>query len=378
MWTPLIFSSMLLQSVSCIEFSNDLKIVFDQALNSVQVLQSKIKVKPTFQTEALPAIPLQNGGGNNVQFSIQQSNQENIQENYDLEFFDDKYGDLVNLLPQVADALELAIFDIQPEPEELQDFVDKCNELSIKLDSSDSDKNESIEIMTLYALEILQIIISNAEKNQNVASNNLKKIQRIIDSKRQSLKRAQNEIPGLQRSEVTIKNNIKIAQDKIKDLNKKIKDKNSKIKGLENARLGTSFCLPCLVGFTVAIDNLKKDKKKLQKDLQNNQISLAGQTLQFGITKAKLFAFRHKIKKLEKELLEVNGLKNDLIEGRDNFKAVKASLKIIQNSANQTITLIEDCQENLDECDTVIVIRTKIEALKSEGKTIWTFLIEQS
>ena len=48
---------MLLQSVSCIEFSNDLKIVFDQALNSVQVLQSKIKVKPTFQTEALPAIP---------------------------------------------------------------------------------------------------------------------------------------------------------------------------------------------------------------------------------------------------------------------------------------------------------------------------------
>jgi len=378
MWTPLIFSSLLLQSVSCIEFSNDLKIVFDQALNSVQVLQSKIKVKPTFQTEALPAIPLQNGGGNNVQFSIQQSNQENIQENYDLEFFDDKYGDLVNLLPQVADALELAIFDIQPEPEELQDFVDKCNELSIKLDSSDSDKNESIEIMTLYALEILQIIISNAEKNQNVASNNLKKIQRIIDSKRQSLKRAQNEIPGLQRSEVTIKNNIKIAQDKIKDLNKKIKDKNSKIKGLENARLGTSFCLPCLIGFTVAIDNLKKDKKKLQKDLQNNQINLARQTLQFGITKAKLFAFRHKIKKLEKELLEVNGLKNDLIEGRDNFKAVKASLKIIQNSANQTITLIEDCQENLDECDTVIVIRTKIEALKSEGKTIWTFLIEQS
>ena len=321
---------------------------------------------------------MQNGGGNNVQFSIQQSNQENIQENYDLEFFDDKYGDLVNLLPQVADALELAIFDIQPEPEELQDFVDKCNELSIKLDSSDSDKNESIEIMTLYALEILQIIISNAEKNQNVASNNLKKIQRIIDSKRQSLKRAQNEIPGLQRSEVTIKNNIKIAQDKIKDLNKKIKDKNSKIKGLENGRLGTSFCLPCLIGFTVAIDNLKKDKKKLQKDLQNNQISLAGQTLQFGITKAKLFAFRHKIKKLEKELLEVNGLKNDLIEGRDNFKAVKASLKIIQNSANQTITLIEDCQENLEGCDTMIVIRTKIEALKSEGKTIWTFLIEQS
>ena len=179
-----------------------MKSVFDQALNSVQVLQSKIK-----------------------------SNQENEKDNYDLELFDDKYGDLVNLLSQVADALELAIFDIQPEPEELQDFIDKCNELSIKLDSSDSDKNESIEIMTLYALEILQIIISNAEKNQNVASNNLKKIQRIIDSKRQSLKRAQNEIPGLQRSEVTIKNNIKIAQDKIKDLNKKIKDKNSKIKG---------------------------------------------------------------------------------------------------------------------------------------------------
>ena len=57
MWTPLIFSSLLLQSVSCIEISNDLKIVFDQALNSVQVLQSKIKVKPTFPTEALPAIP---------------------------------------------------------------------------------------------------------------------------------------------------------------------------------------------------------------------------------------------------------------------------------------------------------------------------------
>ena len=292
-----------------------------------------------------------------------------------MEFFDDKYGDLVNLLPQVADALELAIFDIQLEPQQLQDFIDKCNKLSITIDSSDSAKN--IEIMTLYALQILQIIIGNAEKNQNVASNNLNKIQRIIDSKRQSLKRAQNEIPGLQRSEVTISNSMKIIQDKIKDSDKKIKDKNSKIKGLENARLGTSFCLPCLVGFTVAIDNLKKDNKKLQKDLQNHQINLARQTIQFGITKAKSFDLRLTIKKLEKELLEVNGLKKDLIGARDNFKAVEASLKTIQNSANQTKKLLEDCQENLDECETVIVIRTKIKALKSEGKTIWTFLIEE-
>ena len=277
-------------------------------------------------------------------------------------------------MPQVADALELAIFDIRLEPQQLQDFIDKCNKLSITIDSSDSAKN--IEIMTLYALQILQIIIGNAEKNQNVASNNLNKIQRIIDSKRQSLKRAQNEIPGLQRSEVTISNSMKIIQDKIKDSDKKIKDKNSKIKGLENARLGTSFCLPCLVGFTVAIDNLKKDNKKLQKDLQNHQINLARQTIQFGITKAKLFDLTLTIKKLEKELLEVNGLKKDLIGARDDFKAVETSLKTIQNSANQTKKLLEDCQENLDECETVIVIRTKIKALKSEGKTIWTFLIE--
>ena len=62
MWTQaleVIFTSLLLmQSVSCIEFSNDLKNVFDQALNSVQVLQSKIKAKPIFRpADALPAKP---------------------------------------------------------------------------------------------------------------------------------------------------------------------------------------------------------------------------------------------------------------------------------------------------------------------------------
>ena len=357
MWTFLVFitCTLLMQRISCIEFSNDLKNVFDQALNSVQVLQSKIK-----------------------------SNQENEQDNYDLELFDDKYGDLVNLLSQVADALELAIFDIQPEPEELQDFIDKCNELSIKLDSSDSDKNESIEIMTLYALEILQIIISNAEKNKNVASNNLKKIRRIIDSKRQSLIRAQFEVRVFQRSEVTIQNNIKITQDQIKELNKKIYDKISEI--IENNRRASrisrssAFVLLYLSGDgKIGKERrLKKAKKKLEEDLNNQKMYLAELTLQFGITRTKLSASRDTIQKQEKELLEVNGVKNDLIAGRDNFNAVEASLKLIQNSANQTITLLEDCQESLDECEAVIAIRTKIEALKSEGKTIWTFLIEQN
>ena len=99
--------------------------------------------------------------------------------------------------------------------------------------------------------------------------------------------------------------------------------------------------------------------------------------IQIVNTKAKLIAFRLTIKRLEKELLEVNGLKNDLIEGRDNFKAVESSLQRIQNSAYQTIKLLEECQENLGECDSVIVVRTKIEALKKEGKTVWNFLTDQ-
>ena len=309
--------------------------------------------------------------GANVQFSIQQS--QNEPEKVDLEFFDEKYGDLVNLLPTVADAIELAIFFLEPEDEELQSFIEKCNELNIKIDSSSKD---SIEVMTLYALEILQVIMNNAKRNQNVASNNLLKIQRIIDAKRQSLIRAQDEIPLLQRSEVTIQNNMEITQDEIKESKEKINDKNSKRKKLEKARAGTFFCAPCVIGFTVAIEKLKDETKKLQNEQNGKNVKLAGLLIQFGRTKAKLIAFRLTIKRLEKELLEVNGLKNDLIEGRDNFRTVESSLEIIQKSANQTIKLLEECQENLGECDSVIVIRTKIEALKNEGKTVWNFLID--
>ena len=118
--------------------------------------------------------------------------------------------------------------------------------------------------------------------------------------------------------------------------------------------------------------------KKLQNEQNGKNVKLAGLLIQFGRTKAKFIAFRLTIKRLEKELLEVNGLKNDLIEGRDNFRTVESSLEIIQKSANQTIKLLEECQENLGECDSVIVIRTKIEALKNEGKTVWNFLIDQN
>ena len=108
----------------------------------------------------------------------------------------------------------------------------------------------------------------------------------------------------------------------------------------------------------------------------SGSIVLSHLTLQFGQTKVKLITRRLQISRLEKDLLEVNGLKNELNAGRDNFKAMETSLKIIQTSANQTMTLIETCEETIEDCETILVIRSKIETLKSEGKTVWNYFLQ--
>jgi len=284
----------------------------------------------------------------------------------------------MNILKTLADAMENATVFEDINGHKFLEYVQNSQKfvpLRIQADASVED-TEKVKIMTRYGEEVLKTIQGDADKYKTSISRNLDVATRILVCKREYLEETTSISNKLKR-QISRENGFLVAERNRKNrLQKEDRSLASSRIDFEIARHSTSFCLPCVIGFKIKLKVIDKKRRSLRKRISHSQttISLRQQQIKAYQRDLDSLPSEYEMKKLKNDIYELDGLKNSYSTTIDNLKALKQVTKNIEANAQNASAMIEDCGNNIDDCYTIVPIRTALAKLKREGKTFWDYL----
>ena len=228
--------------------------------------------------------------------------------------------------------------------------------------------------MTFYGQEVLETIQNDATQNEQISRRNLARTQNILDVKRDRLGVVNRQLPEYRRVKSTAQGKYDDAVIRIQKLHDEKASWISSRKDFEIAMAATVWCFPCIIGFKAKIDHISGKINDINGRLNNAYQSKALNLRLKNKYSSYLLKWSEEKASLEKEILEVDGLKNRYSKANDNLKALMQYASNIKTNAADVSRLIGECGDNIDECYTIIPIRTAIDKLKREGKGFWDYL----
>ena len=291
--------------------------------------------------------------------------------NLDLETYGVVFPTLIELLRPLADTLEeMVLFGIHPNETFAISYQEQCSEFINMINKPSGALNQPFQIIVFYGLNTLDLLTDESVNCQIGAQRNKEKVEYALQLKRASLETKRNLFSSFRQ-------NIRNSANLIGQHEIRLNDEQRKIDQLRYSLrrppvLGLLLYLFSPASALSVLSKLKKieEAEKAWAPFKNHFEQLI-QIEETNIEKNRksMAETEAKIRQLEDDVLEVDEMKNVYSKSIDDFKSIEEVLKNIKENGEKLATLIEECNEDVEDCDKLIPIHTRIEELDNEGKT---------